>query len=191
MVPLRRRGGVVEVIEEVTLRSDGEVQVEGEVLGELESLEAVDDEGFAKPEHRILEVAEMEEEAMAPQAGEVSGNRVGRDLEHAGGLTQARAFGRPEGDGVEQVRASEPVGYGEGLSGEVAVAVKTLEALDPTAVRGSSEESVSDVAPVGTGGMEEAVRVRAMGWVEAAVTAYGEPTVIAHVGSEQAQRVPE
>jgi len=45
---LAAQGGVIEGVEEAAAGSDGEVGVEGEVLGELEGLEAVEDEGFGE-----------------------------------------------------------------------------------------------------------------------------------------------
>jgi hypothetical protein len=45
---LAAQRAVGEVVEEPGVGADGEVGVEGEELGELEGLEAVDDEGFGE-----------------------------------------------------------------------------------------------------------------------------------------------
>jgi hypothetical protein len=96
------------VVEEPAVGAGGEVGVEGEVLGELEGLEAVDDEGFV--EAGTPEQLAVEEEAVAAEACGVAANGGVRGSEGAGDLTEGSALAEEGGDGEEQVTATEPVG---------------------------------------------------------------------------------
>ena len=67
---LAAQRAVGEVVEEPGVSADGEVGVEGEELGELEGLEAVDDEGFAQGV--AAKQRGVEEEAVTAEASDES-----------------------------------------------------------------------------------------------------------------------
>jgi hypothetical protein len=93
-----------EVEDGPALCTDGEIEVEGEELGELEGLETVDDEGFVG--RAVGEDLPMEEEAVSAGPCEVAHDSCMGDAEESSNLTQTRTFGGELSDGVEQVAAS-------------------------------------------------------------------------------------
>ena len=115
---LAAQRAVGEVVEEPGVGADGEVGVEGEELGELEGLEAVDDEGFAQSV--VAKERGVEEEAVAAEAGDEADDGGVRGMERAGDLAQGGALGDEGGDGAREVAMAQPVGVGEGLGGEAA-----------------------------------------------------------------------
>jgi len=102
---------VGEVIEEPALGPGGEVGVEGEVLGELEGLEAIDDEGsgMAQPEG-----ARGERGGSVDRGVRRGGRRWCGRCRGPGDLTEGSAFTEEGGDGQEEIAPAEPVGGGEG-----------------------------------------------------------------------------
>ena len=87
-----------EVIEEPALRADGEIDMEGEVLGELERLEAVEDQRFA--EYEITGEVRVEEETVTAQASEEAADGRVAGAEGAGDLTERGTFAGQCGDGA-------------------------------------------------------------------------------------------
>ena len=175
---LAPQGAVGEVIEEPGVGADGEVGVEGEELGELEGLEAVDDEGFAQgvtPKERGVE----EEAVTAKASDEADDGGVG-GVERAGDLSQGGALGDEGGDGAREMAMSEPVGVGEGLGGEAAVAVRAAEGLDAALVGRPTEVTEADEAPARVRVMEAAARVGAAGGLKTPATPDGMSTLISH-----------
>ena len=89
----------------------------------------------------------MEEQAVAAEAGEVTGDgRVG-GAEQARDLSEAGAFGGMLGDGSQELRAAEPVGDGEGPGGEATAAVQALKAAEPSLVARAEEEASPNRTP--------------------------------------------
>ncbi len=86
---LAAQRAVGEVVEQPAASADGEVGVEGEELGELEGLEAVDDEGFGEGEG--VQEQLMEEEAVASATGEGARDGGVGGIEEARDLAQASA----------------------------------------------------------------------------------------------------
>jgi hypothetical protein len=136
---------------------DGDLVLEGEVLAELEGLEAVDDQG-TRGRGQFPEL-QVQEHAVAAEAGEVSVDGRRRDVEAACDLAVAAAGDGGQEDLREQVGASEPVGGAEGLSTEGASAVEAEVPL--VTLRGVESEGEADllVGPV----MMQAVVVLAVG----------------------------
>ena len=66
------QGAVGEVVEEPRRSPGGDIDMEREVLGVLESFEAIGDEGFLEAE--VVPQVVVEEEAMAAQAGGIAGD---------------------------------------------------------------------------------------------------------------------
>ena len=98
---LASQGAVGEVIEEPGLGPDSEVEVEGEELGVLEGLEAVDDEGFA--DGSIGGQLLVAEEAVASGSGELADDgRVG-DLEESRDLAETGSLGGKLGDAGQEI----------------------------------------------------------------------------------------
>jgi hypothetical protein len=100
------------VEDEPTPGIDGEVDVEGKVLGELEGLESVDDDGLCGPV--LDQQLTVEEQAVTAGTGDVAQDgRVG-DAEETGDLTETGSFGGKSGDVAEETPVFEPVVGGEG-----------------------------------------------------------------------------
>jgi hypothetical protein len=100
------------VEDEPTPGIDGEVDVEGKVLGELEGLESVDDDGLCGPV--LDQQLTVEEQAVTAGTGDVAKDgRVG-DAEETGDLTETGSFGGKSGDVAEETPLFEPVVGGEG-----------------------------------------------------------------------------
>jgi len=119
---------VGEMIEEPRVRAGGEVDVEGEILGELKRLEAVDDQGF--DQWQISEEITMEDQTMPTDTGEVPCRGGVADAEDASHLAQAWALTGPGGHASKDVSVAQPVGGREGAGGEVTSAVEALEGLE-------------------------------------------------------------
>jgi hypothetical protein len=169
---------VGEVIEEPALGPGGEVGVEGEVLGELEGLEAIDDEGFRDgPTAKELAV---EEEAVTTEAGGVTGDGGVGGAQGTGDLTEGSPFAEEGGDGQEEIAPAEPVGGGEGRRREAPATGATAEVLEATVVGGSDVMAVTDEVPSGSGDVEPAARVGAAGGMEAPLTRGTSSTLAAH-----------
>ena len=169
---LAAQRGVIEAVDEGAAAAGGEVDVEGMVLGVGEGLEAVDDDGLAKLERgRAIELAAMEEQAVAGAAGDVTGDgRVG-DAEVAGHLPQSGSLDGPGEDGGEEIAAAEPVGGREGACGELAAAVAAAIGLEAAAVGGPAVVAVLDVVPVLRVEVARALGIGAMGRAESAPAA--------------------
>ena len=145
---------VGEVIEEPGLRPDGEVEVEGEELGVLEGLEAIDDERFANgPAGDHLLVVEQ---AVASGSSELAGDGGVGDVEETGHLAQAGPFGGELGEARQEIAPAQPVVGGEGAGGEAPPAVAAAKALEPPSVARPPVEAVPHHAPVGPGSIEPA-----------------------------------
>ena len=183
---LAAQGAVGEVVEEPGVCADGEVGVEGEELGELEGLEAVDDEGFAQGV--AAEERGVKEEAVAAEACDEADDGRVRGMERAGDLSQRSALGDEGGDGEREVSMSEPVGVGEGLGGEAPVAVGAAEGLDAPLVGWPAEEAEADEAPLRVRAMEAAARVGAAGGLKAPATPDGMSTQGSHAPRRSARR---
>ena len=156
---------VGEVIEEPALGSGGEVGVEGEVLGELEGLEAVDGEGFR--DGPVAQELAVEEEAVSTEAGGMASDGGVGGAEGASDLTEGGTFTEEGGDGQEEIATAEPVGGGEGGGREATPAGATAEVLEATAVGGSDVVTIADEVPPRSGDVEPAARVGAARGMEA------------------------
>ena len=147
---LAAQRAVGEVVEEPAVGADGEVGVEGEELGELEGLEAVDDEGFG--EWRSRGGARGGRGGSVDRGGRHGGRRwCGR----CRGRGRSDAGRRPRRGGrrwaSEEIATAEPVGGGEGGGGEASAAGATAEVLEATVVGGSDVVTVADEVPAGSG----------------------------------------
>lgn len=91
----------------------GGVEVDRDVLGALEGLEAVDGDGLGRG---VLGAqALVEEQAVAAQALGLAQDGGGRDGEVAGDLAVGGAGDEASEEAAREVGAFEPVGGGEGL----------------------------------------------------------------------------
>ena len=119
---------VGEVDHEVGVLLDGQVMVEGPVLGLLEGDEAVDDE-LVDRFGRLHELG-VEEQAVAAEAAELAVDGRGGDVQIPGDLAVGHAAGGLGQQLREDVGSFEPVGGGEGLGAEGAAAVEAEKPLD-------------------------------------------------------------
>ena len=179
---------VGEVIEHPALGTHSEVRVEGEVLRELEGLEAVDDECFVDLE--VLEDIALEEQALASQAGDVSGNGTMMDAENPGRLAEGSALRDEAGDGDEQFRISQPISDVEGRSGKTSSAMTAEVVLDAPAVAFANVGTISDEVPVGLRDVEITGGIRAAGGLEATGLAECVSARRAHTQARAARLVP-
>ena len=92
---------VGEVVKEPRFRTSGEVDVEGEVLGELEGLEAVNDDRFVQ--RLILQEVAMENHAVAAESGKVTGDGGMADAQDPGHLAQAGSLAGPGGNAAQEI----------------------------------------------------------------------------------------
>ena len=156
--------GIGEGIEEVGVGADGEVEVEGEILAELEGFESVDDERFVE----VRGVETLEEQAMTAETFYLAHDRRGSDVEFACDLTESGAAEGSMEEHGQEVGELEPVGGGEGLCGEVAVAVEAEEPLDAMGLGVTRVEACPFVRPAAWVPMEGTCGIRAMrrskGW---------------------------
>jgi len=163
--PLAAERTVGEVTDEPAVGIDGEIAVEGIVLGELEGLEAIDDDGVR--DRMACEHPTVVDQAVAASPGDVAHDGCMGDTEEAGDLAQAGALGREADDIEVHIAAPEPVVGLEGPCGESASAVSAPEALDETTVGTTTEGAVACRSPLGIGRVVGAVGVRAMRRTEA------------------------
>ena len=171
---MRRR---VEGVEEPRVRSDGRGDAEGEVLGELEGLEVVEDERLGKRASQMAEGAGEEKQRMAPEArGEARDGGRGT-AERACELAMSGAGDEAGGDGDEKLGALEEVPGGEGLAREGAAAVQAqvardaaaqagpVEAVEAEAVQARAREAVSGTGLVRAEGRPEGLQpMDGCGW---------------------------
>ena len=175
---LATQRAVGEVIDEPGMAADGEVGVEGEELGELEGLEAIDDEGFAQGV--TAKERGVKEEAMAAESSDESDDGGVRGVERASDLPQGGALGDEGGDGAREVAMAQPVGVGEGLGGEAPVAVAAAEGLNAPLIGGPAEVPEANEPPTRIRAMEAAARVGAAGRLKAPATPDGMSTLSSH-----------
>jgi hypothetical protein len=119
--------------------------LEGEVLAELEGSEAVDGD-VSERRHGASEVS-LQQETVASEAREKTIDGGRRAVEGAGGLAVGGAVDGEMEELGEQVGSLQPVRGGEGLGGEGATAVATLETLDAVGFELAVEVSHAAVAP--------------------------------------------
>ncbi len=162
------------------MSTDGQVEVEGEELGELKGLETVDDEGFV--EGSASEDLSMKDEAVSAGAGEVASDGCVGNMKDSSDLTQTWTFGGELGYAVEQVPAFEPVIGSEGAGGESSLTVGATEALERSTVGGSTEDAIHGGIPVGGGEVVTTVDVWAMRRAEGAAAGVDGWTEFAHDG---------
>ena len=123
-----RRG--VETVDEPGVGANGRGDAEGEVLGELEGLEVVEDDRFCKAAVKGGKSPCEEEEGVATEARAQTGDGGGGAAEGAGELAVCGAGLEAGGNGYQQLGALEEVGEGEGLAGEGAATGQAEEAGD-------------------------------------------------------------
>jgi hypothetical protein len=113
------RSGVghrVEPVEEPGEGAHGGGDAEGEVLGELEGLEVVENDGLGQASPQESEGAGVKKESMPPEAGGQAGEGGRSAGEGACGLTEGGAGLKSRREGQEEFGALEVVGGGEGLA---------------------------------------------------------------------------
>jgi hypothetical protein len=106
---------------------DGEIEVKGVVLAELEAFEAVNDERFGD---LLGAVESLKEQTMASQPFDLVHDCRGSDGEFVCDLTEGGAGEAAEEYGGKQIGLLEPVGRGEGLRREETMAEVEPKALD-------------------------------------------------------------
>ena len=126
------------------------------------------------------EKPDVEEQAMSAEARGVAGDGRMGDAEMAGGLSQARAFGKPGGDGMKQIAPAQPVGGREGTRGEPAATSAAPEDGEAAAVGLAGERTLAAIAPAVGGRVIRAVGIRAIRRSEAATTTPGGLTSWTH-----------
>lgn len=153
--------------------------MEGKILGELEGLEAVYDQGFAK--EMGAQVQPLEEEAVPTKACEVAGDGGMGCLENTRDLAQPRALGSEGRDGQEEVAPTQPVVSAESGRGEAPPAVGAAITLNTMAVRSAVVEAGAEHSPRGARVMEGTTRIWAAERAEAAGGVGGCSTDALHV----------
>jgi hypothetical protein len=111
--PLPPKLGVRESVEEVRLRSNRQVKVNGMVLAELERLETVEDESFLNRTPGAVEF--LKEQAMPAKPLDLARNGGGRNPKLTSDLAVGGAGEGAVKEEPKQVGAAEPVGGMEGL----------------------------------------------------------------------------
>jgi len=109
------RGGV-DGVDEPGGGSDRGGDADGEVLGELERLEVVEDDALVEASFEVAEGAGEEEEAVTAETGGQTRDGGGGASHGACDLAMGGAGLQAGGDGSEQLGALEVVGGGERLA---------------------------------------------------------------------------
>jgi hypothetical protein len=119
--------------------------MEGEELAVLEGLEAVD--GDLLEGGDLGQLAGLEEQTVAPEAGDLVGDGGGAAQKRAGDLAVGHAADDQEKDAGGEIGALLPVGRREGLGAEVSTAVTARKALDTLGASRAQEEALAFEAP--------------------------------------------
>ena len=98
-------GRGVEPVDEPGLAAHGCGDAEGEILGELEGLEVVEDDRFLDAPLEMPEGAGLEEQSVPPEPGAQAGDGRGRAAERAGDLAVGGAGLQAGGDGHHELGA--------------------------------------------------------------------------------------
>ena len=131
-------------VDEPRPRPDGSGNTEGQILGELEGLEVIEDDGLV---HLALECGQgppEQQEGVSAEEGADAGDGRRSAAEGPGQLAVCGAGLEPRGYGSQQLGPFSVVGEGKRPSGEAAAAGETQE----TRVLAATGGSVRAVLPV-------------------------------------------
>jgi hypothetical protein len=145
---MRRR---VDSVDEPGLGTHDRGDPEGQVLGQLEGLEVVEDDRFVEPLFEGLQGAAVEKHGVAaePGAEPCDGGRSAAD--GTGNLTVGRAGQECGGDGSQQLGSLEVVGEREGLAREGLAATLAEVSLDREPAGGGVGAGEAPSKPGGIG----------------------------------------
>ena len=127
-------GRGIQAVDEPGPGSDGCGDAEGEILGEFEGLEVIEDERLVGGVGDAVEGPLDEQHAVASDAGGLAGYGGGSAVEVARELAMGRAGLEPFGDGDQQLGPFAEVGRREGSLTEAPPAGRAAVALDLVSV---------------------------------------------------------
>ncbi len=106
---LAPESGMGEPVNEVTLGTDHQVQVQGVVLAECEALKAINDKGFQNP-RQPTPGFDHQEQAVPSESGGLTHQGTVGTLQLPGDLAVSRTRNQPVEQGLRQVGTLEVVG---------------------------------------------------------------------------------